>query len=768
MNTFRPTLAATQTLRQRAGALTRTRLRTTTLALLAAIALSSTLTPSITAQAGLPNGVTREAMWPAPTAEDWQRPCLITWQRSFDDARAVSLDTGRPIMVAVNMDGEIASEHYAGIRYRQPEIAALYEPYVNVIASVYRHTPRDHDENGRRVLCPRFGSVTCGEHIAIEPGLYDRYFEGQRVAPRHIGLELDSEEMYDVFYAFDTDSVFAAIRDGIANRPEPPAQEPRGDLPLVERVNSRDIADRLAVEQAYQEGDQALRSALLDAAAANGEGAPVELLRLALMGYDTELSRRARKALQQTSSPDAINLIVEALGAPLSGVERDGLIAALQRIGEESPRAQRLAVVHGGLAAGSGDVDAAAWSDRLALAATEYKSSAADALAAGQADQTLLGQQNDVLSAADSSAHVDLAEAFLGQVYDLPEHDKESRSLLLQDARNTAATARALGATGWRVDAISAIASYYLEDTDAAWQWSGSAIAAGVPEDASDWNSMAVLAIFAQSRQQAIRAALRDKTEWPGQWLADVHAACSVLALHPHGTDDQIVAHYEFLDAMGADGQAEQILQAGLRRFPDSPALHSKYRGRLLSREGVDRLEAAYSDWLSRGDSGESASWYAGYASAVAAEFHRRANRESQATAAYDRAMVHYERDAAEHPETRLAADTEIALALAGQARVALEQGAVQQALALLLASFDRQPDAAAHLDGLNLSAVDTAKMLRSRLVSPEFDEAARVLDEALGRLDPRLLRLPSYERPSTDSNRRRPWRRGAGPNPQG
>ena len=45
-----------------------------------------------------------------------------------------------------------------------------------------------------------------------------------------------------------------------------------------------------------------------------------------------------------------------------------------------------------------------------------------------------------------------------------------------------------------------------------------------------------------------------------------------------------------------------------------------------------------------------------------------------------------------------------------------------------LLASFDRQPDAAAHLDGLNLSAVDTAKMLRSRLVSPEFDEAARVL----------------------------------------
>ena len=768
MNTFRPLIAASQILGTWAREPRVTRPRALILTLLACAAHGVMLSPPIAAQAGPGSGVSREAMWPAPTAEDWQRPCLITWQRTFDDARAVSLETGRPIMVAVNMDGEIASEHYAGIRYRQPEIAALYEPYVNVIASVYRHTPRDHDENGRRILCPRFGSVTCGEHIGIEPGLYDRYFEGQRVAPRHIGLELDSEEMYDVFYAFDTDSVFAAIRDGIANRPEPPAQEPRGDLPLVERVVSQDIADRLAVEQAYQQGDQALRTALLDAAVASGAAAPVELLRLAVMGFDTQLSRRARSVLAQSTSPDAISLIVEALAAPLSGVERGALIQALQRIGQDSPRARRLAVVHGGLAAGSAAVDAGAWSERLHVAAAEYTSAAASALQANAADQAVLGRQNDVLSSADITAHLDLAEAFLSQVYDLPEHDRESRSLLLQDARNTAATARALGANGWRVHTVSAIASYYLKDTEAAWQWSGAAIAAGVPDDASDWNSMAVLAIFAQSRQQAIRAALRDKTEWPGQWLADVHAACSVLALHPFGTDAQIVAHYEFLDAMGADGQAEQILQTGLRRFPSSPALHGKFRGRLLSREGVEHLEAGYSDWLSRDDSGESASWYAGYASAVAAEFHRRANRESQALAAYKRAMVHYERDIAEHPETRRAADTEIAVALAGQARVALEQGEVRHALSLLLASFDRQPDAAANLDGLNLSAVDTAKMLRSRLVSPEFDDVSRELDAALEQLDPRLLRLPSYERPSSNPDRRRPWRRGTGPRANG
>src|SRR5262245_45201808 len=168
-------------------------------------------------------GVDREKTWPAPTKEDWAKPCLVTWQRNYADALAVAKETGKPILICVNMDGEIASEHYAGIRYRRPETAALYEPYVCVIASVYRHTPRDYDEQGRRILCPRFGSVTCGEHIAIEPGLYDQYFDGKRIAPRHIGVELDRKEMYDVYYAWDTDTIFDALRDGIANRPPPVA-----------------------------------------------------------------------------------------------------------------------------------------------------------------------------------------------------------------------------------------------------------------------------------------------------------------------------------------------------------------------------------------------------------------------------------------------------------------------------------------------------------------------------------------------------------------
>src|SRR5262245_45249653 len=205
---------------------------------------------------GLPAGMTTEKMWPAPTAADWKKPVLIECQRTWGDAVTVARETGKPILVCINMDGEPASEHYAGIHYRTPETAKLFEQYVCVIASVYRHTPRDHDEQGNRILCPRFGSVTCGEHIAIEPILYERFMDGRRIAPRDIMVELDGREVYDVFYAWDNKSVMDTLADGIATREQQPNTIVRGDRPIEERVASRDIKDRQAVEKAFQSGNR--------------------------------------------------------------------------------------------------------------------------------------------------------------------------------------------------------------------------------------------------------------------------------------------------------------------------------------------------------------------------------------------------------------------------------------------------------------------------------------------------------------------------------
>ncbi|MFO0981356.1 MAG: hypothetical protein U1E76_06305 [Planctomycetota bacterium] len=684
---------------------------------------------------GLPPGVTREQMWPAPTARDWQKPCLVHFERSYEDAVAVAQATGKPILVCVNMDGEIASEHYAGVRYRQPETAKLYEPYVCVIASVYRHNPRDHDEQGRRIPCPRFGSVTCGEHIAIEPGLFARFFDGERVAPRHIGVELDQQEMYDVYYAWDTDTIFHALRDGIANRPVPP-NVVRGDRPILERVASRDSEDRTAVESAYDLGDAALKRSLLEAALAHPEAAPVDLLRLAVFGFDTDLSKLARRALAQVTDPAATDLIGEALRVPMARPEREALVGALQRIGQSSPRARMLAVVHQGLASRSQAVDVERWSQAL----HEAPAIAEDATVIA----ARIENQAKVIESNDPAQHIELAEAFLARALE-PDTEPQFARLLYLDAESRALDAERLGAYGWRVNAAIAEADFHLGKLEAAHARAERA-AGLLPPDVSGRGAMIVLALFAEARWQRIRKAILDKTDWPAEWLTDLNAAYSVLEQHPLGTDAQVAGHHDLLKYLGALGQAAQVLDAGLARFPESALLHERLRSAILAEEGVGGLEPRYEAMLSARDAAPGLEALAGYASLVAAELERRSAHEPQALAAYDRAIAHYQRSIARLPESRAVADHYIALALAGRARVAYEQNDDTAALSQLLESFARKPESAATLDGLGISPVATAQMLLSRLTERNQQDLASKLQAALDALDPELLRPPAFE----------------------
>ncbi len=710
----------------------------------------------LAAQQGVPDpGVNRERMWYAPAAADWVKPCLVPWQRTWEDAVAVARETGRPILICVNMDGEIASEHYAGVRYRQPEIAALYEPYVCVVASVYRHTPRDYDDQGRRIACPRFGTVTCSEHVWIEPFLYERYFEGQRVAPRHIMIELEGGEQYDVFYAWDTDSVFGAIREGIAQRPPPPPRPERGDRSLAERVASRDARDREVVERAYAAGDRELQSALLDAAAAQGAAAPVDLLRQAVFGLDLELGKKALQALAQAEAPAAVDLIAEALRAPLQDSEQDALIRALERHGAASPRARTLAVVHRGLAGRASEVDVEAWRGALGDAPSEgaggsggdYSAAAAELERSTAAAATRPADPAAALTMAESALAFAIAPE--GPPRGLTGRAAASRleRLRFADALAAIREAESLGASGWRVDAAAALASWYLGDLAFAYARAEMAVRA-LPPGESGWNAMAVLGLFAEARRAAIAQALREKSDWPPQWLTDVHAAYAVLARHPLGEAGHAVAHHDFLISLNAHGPAERVLKDALRRFPESWDLHDRWRNRLLADRGVAALEPAYAAWLGEPDAPACLRWYAGVASFVTAEVQRRAREPQSAVGAYERAAIHFERAIAADARNRDSADHYAALSLAGRARVALEGGDLDLATAQLLAAFARRPASAASLDGLNLSPADTARALRARLLRDERADLLAMLDAALEQVDPALLGLPAYERP--------------------
>jgi len=703
-------------------------------------------------------GVNREQMWYAPTAEDWKKPVLVHFQRTWEDALAVSKETGKPILICVNMDGEIASEHYAGVRYRQPDKAKLYEPYVCVIASVYRHNPRDFDENGRRILCPRFGSVTCGEHIRIEPLLYKKFFDGRRIAPRHIMVELDGKEAYDVYYTWDTDSVFAAIRDGIANRKIKPKTIVKGDRTIIERVASRDNTDRTAVENAYLNGDTKLREQLLEAAKKNIDKAPDGLLRLAVFGFDTEFGKRAREALANATSASSADVINEALRVPMDSKEREGLIEALERLGKTSRQARTLAVVHRGLGEASSSVDVKGWS--AALQGAEYPAPAAREML-----ETRLDERTSAYSERpkDAATALELAEASLALAV-APSTKRtitagrrmvrDYARIMYEDARAAALDAERLGASGWRVNAALAITAKYFGNTKEAYSRAQAAMKT-LPAGEQSYNAMEVLALFAQSRQQAIIDKWRAKEDWPASWLTDIQSTYAVLAKHPLSTDAQVIDHYDFLRWLRATGQASRVLQDGLRRFPDSWALHARFRRKIMREKGIDGLEATYETMLEKKDAPRNLEWFAGYASITAAEYHRRRNNFDQALAAYERAIAHYSKAGRASPGSRPTCDHYVAMALAGRARIAYEQGDQKRAVANLLECFARRPSAAAQRDGLNISAVDTAKMVRAKLKELEMTDLENQLQAALDRLDPALLQLPDYERDPRQGRRR-------------
>ncbi|MCZ6787698.1 MAG: hypothetical protein O7E54_11110 [Planctomycetota bacterium] len=488
-------------------------------------------------------GLAREQMWPAATAEDWKKPVLIKWERTWADALAVSKETGKPILVCINMDGEIASEHYAGIRYRQKEIAPLYEPYVCVIASVYRHNPRDHDDEGRRILCPRFGGVTCGEHIWIEPIIYEKFCDGQRVAPRHICVDLKGKELYDVYYVNDTAGVFDSVRDERKKLP-PGKTIVRGDRPILERAGSRAVEDRNAIEKAYREGNARTRKELLQAALKHKDAAQIDLLRLAIFGLDVDLAKKARGALAEVNSPDAAELLSDALQVPMDTAERDALIAALKKLGEGSVRAQWLAGVHEGLAGASTRMNVKAWS------------AAADKRAAGPpfGGGGLASHIEEQAKAAyerpkDPLPRVEFAEASLALALAAPKtyalNPRTARLVerhLYKDARRAATEAEKLGAKGWRVNAVIALAAYYSGDREQGYAYAEKAMKE-IPEGDTGWASMAIVTIFAEARWKAIRTAVREQKKWPTEYLSDLHAAYTVLMRHPLGTDGQVVWH---------------------------------------------------------------------------------------------------------------------------------------------------------------------------------------------------------------------------------
>lgn len=724
-------------------------------------------------QRGGPAPGSREAMWPAPTAEDWAKPVQITWQRTWEDAMATSKETGKPIMVAVNMDGEIASEHYAGIRYRDPEVGKLFEPYVNVIASVYRHNPRDYDENGNRIPCPRFGCVTCGEHIAMEPIVYERYLDETRVAPRHIGVELDGTEYYDVFYALDVTSVIESWREGIEDR-EDTSLPPNNDKSEEQLLSSRSVRDRMLVEQRFRTAKRQERLKVLDLTSKLGLGAPLEVLRLALFGLDVEVASRARSVLAEQRSEAAIDLIAEALAVPMPDAERQMLIGALEAMGGQFPRARSLSVTLRGLDESAGSEEFQALARTLAtrrrdeVAVERYELETRMERAAARTVATPEERGLAELERAEATLRLAVDPGAGVGVAAGRGASQRLQQMRCKDALEAAAAARELGVASWRVDAVTGLAANQLGDAELsapailrALQTMLSSPDAAASDTAAGWIGMGTLSLAADLRMGEIFAAARADEAWPKEWMSEVNAAFDLLAQHPLGTEQQVAKHHDFLVRMGARGRAFEMLTRGVATHEGSWDLHARLRDRLLMKSGVKGMEQTYAAMTGRPGASASVAWYAGYAGMVAGEFRRRRSQNEAALASYDKAIAHFAQAIERDPSVESTAAHYCAMSLAGKAAVKLEQDKLAEATDLLIASFQRWPRAANALDGMNASAVTTSNFVSARLAWAGMDEDAARLAEAREGLPTELLAPPAFETPPDTPAARNRDRRG-------
>ena len=488
------------------------------------------------------------------------------------------------------------------------------------------------------------------------------------------------------------------------------------------------------------------------------------LLRLAINGFDPEILSLARKTLAASTSPHAVDVINEALRAQMPAKERKLLVQALERLGKASERARLLAAVHRGIYKPSKRIHVEQWMNKLAGA--EYP--------APKDRNTLLDEIDEVdakslESPKDPEAQLALAEASLALAREShgrlrprlgPRTLKNQAQLLFEDARHAALEAEKLGAKGWRVDAALAVAAKGLGDRKEAVKRAEAALPL-IPAGDPSYASMVVFEIVAQERQDRIIAAVRQKKPWPPEWLTEFHSAYAVLSKHPLGTVNQVVHHYDFLQWLGAKGQASRVLDEGLTRFPDSPYLHDRLRRRILRTQGIAGLETWYENRLKQKGASPHTQWFAGYTSIITAEYYRRAGRIDKALAAYRRALAHFESYAKRVPQNRDGSDHYVALVLAARARIALEREEYGKAVRLILASFKRREAAVNARNGLNISPADTAKMLLARLADEQLDGLHAELQEAMDALDPELLELPAFERGGQPSQRRGLRRRG-------
>jgi tetratricopeptide (TPR) repeat protein len=668
----------------------------------------------------------------------------IHWQRSLDDALAVARIERRPLFLAVNADGESASDRIVTERYHDPRWVGWTRSFVCVVGSYFRHTPRDRDDEGRRIECPRLGEVTCGEHMALEVASHERFLAGkkielfgettERISPRHVLLLPDGTQAWDLYLLFDLADLDAKLEE--ASRAWP-AGEPRalGEPPADRRHRARLAFERALEQRPAAEAVLDLRERMLGAALRGGEidrSVVDELapllskldprdgeLRRAL--FDLASTARAsdglatavRARLATPDGADWMGVLFDLVGEPSS--QRSQLLSYAVLGDERTARAARAAAAERW---GAAFADAALPPPCDALAASAEPAPPArrdrqkEALPNDNELEVALDRADAELASAPGDAEKLLAfgRAALLLARSRMASGGSGIDLLLTDARGALDRAAKLRPNDVALALDRArIANYEgrFEDQER--------LALGVVDPRGDgtwtkqFDDTNVEAYRwlgdASARLLAARSGGDPLVEARG--MARGAAAFSFAARSSEADSTDWLSLASFHAALGRSQESLELTFEGLRRFPASDVLRAQLASACWAlgrpRELVARSEELarlYPDWAE-------CAWYAGYALVAFAESARRDQSAQAALDAYTQAAPHFERALQLEPGFATSSRHYLGMCALGRGFAQLLAGRRDEAARCAVEAARAMPGSFEVRDGLDREGVD-------------------------------------------------------------
>ncbi len=646
-------------------------------------------------------------------------PPLMPWQRSLEDALILSKATKKPLLLCVNMDGETASEALARRRYHDPEFVQRVRGFIPLLASPDRHDPRDHDSHGRRIPDSKFGRLTNSEHITIEPELYARYFRGNRVAPRHVGVSPEGEILFDIYLINDFKIIDEALEkhgNFEAHLPDPSSL---GEAALFAHP---DAVARELLERRYVEGDETLRLRYVRNALQEGRDVQQpELLQLALNDDSDAVRTAAVRVLARQGTEGELERFPHAFRIATGNDElrrelSDGLGRIATKTEDEDTRirARRLQRIFAARVAGDATLDADLWRAALADAPP-----AADPLNEPRIplDQALATIESR-LGADPGNAELELlfaATALRGAKRWITDGGGNA-TFLLQDAEVYARRALEHAPDNTLAHAYHAAASYLLNDLETAHASAARALP-GLLNHAETAVVADVLTAYARTLRDRLVPAFGTDEGWPAAWANDIAACYEALLVHPDGTEAQARAGVDFYGAI-LECYAEQgdYLRRAITRYYDSNELHSYLRWQTQRDEGALGLLGLYEGLAFPEQASSTVSWYAGYARYVAAERLVEDGDPLTAIGAYASCIRDLQESFATEASFERSARHYMGLAHAGRARLLLDKGEIEAALGALRDSAQANAAGGKLEDSLGNSAVQIAEAISKRL----------------------------------------------------